>query len=192
MLRGWTVGMAVLGWLASGAAAEEPTEVRRAEPVVVTATRVEESLEQIGASVTVIPEETIREQGYRTVDEALRTVPGLDVQRSGSPGKLTTVQIRGANPSQIQVLIDGIRVKSTTTGDFDFADLPVDQIERIEVVRGPQSTIYGADAIGGVINVITKRGRGAPAGYLDFEGGNYTTFREQAGVSGSTGPWSFT
>jgi len=185
------VSMAVLGWMASGAWAEEPTDVRRAEPVVVTATRIEEPLEQIGASVTVIPAETIRDQGYRTVDEALRDVPGLDVQRSGSPGKTTTVQIRGANPTQIQVLIDGVRVKSTTSGDFDFADLPVDQIERIEVVRGPQSTIYGADAIGGVINIITKRGRGAPSGYLDFEGGNYSTFREQVGASGSAGPWSF-
>jgi len=165
--------------------------VERAEPVVVTATRSETSLEQIGASVTVIPEEVLRAQEYRTVEEALRTVPGLDVQRSGSPGKLTTVRIRGAGPAQIQVLIDGVRVKSATSGDFDFADLTLDDIERIEVVRGPQSTLYGADAIGGVINIITKRGRGPLSVYVDVEAGNYDTFRERAGLSGGSGPWSY-
>ncbi|MGH7318277.1 MAG: TonB-dependent receptor plug domain-containing protein [Candidatus Rokuibacteriota bacterium] len=165
--------------------------MRRAEPVVITATRFEELLEQIGASVTVIPEEVLRAHEYRTVDEALRTVPGLDVQRSGSLGKLTTVRIRGAGAAQIQVLIDGVRVKSATNGDFDFADLPVDDVERIEVVRGPQSTLYGADAIGGVINVITKRGRGKPTGFIDVEAGNYGTFRERAGFSGALGAWNF-
>jgi vitamin B12 transporter len=158
---------------------------------VVTATRDEIPLEQIGASVTIVPEETFEAQQYRTVEEALRAVPGVDVQRSGSLGKVTTVRIRGANAAQIQVLVDGVRVKSTTSGDFDFADLPLDDVQRIEVVRGPQSTIYGADAIGGVINVITRRGRGKPTAWLDFEAGNYETFRERAGVSGELGPWNF-
>jgi len=195
----WVAGLVAGGMTAIGGAWTNPTlalepggDIKRAEPVVVTATRVEEPLEQIGASVTVIPEEAIRVQGYRTVEEALRDVPGLNVTRSGSPGKITTVQIRGANSTQIQVLIDGVRVNSTTTGDFDFADLTVDQIERIEVVRGPQSTIYGADAIGGVINVITKRGQGAPTGYVDFEGGNYATLLGRVGTSGQVGPGSFT
>ncbi len=189
----WSVVAALI--LAVGvemaSAQETRPEVRRAEPVVITATRFEELLEQIGASVTVIPEEVLRAQEYRTVDEALRTVPGLDVQRSGSLGKLTTVRIRGAGAAQIQVLIDGVRVKSATSGDFDFADLPVDAIERIEVVRGPQSTLYGADAIGGVINIITKRGQGKPSAFADVEAGNYDTFRERAGLSGALGPWNF-
>ncbi len=191
--RGLSAVGAVLGLVVGAVAvdAQEAGEVRRAEPVVVTATRSEQPLEPIGASVTVIPEEVLRALDYRTVDDALRTVPGLEVDRSGSPGKITTVQIRGANSSQIQVLIDGVRVKSTTTGDFDFANLTLDDVERIEVVRGPQSTLYGADAIGGVINIITKRGRGAPTGYLDVEGGNYDTYRERAGLSGGVGPWSF-
>jgi vitamin B12 transporter len=167
------------------------TETRRAEPVVVTATRSEEPLEQTGASVTVIPEEAMRAQEYREVEQVLRTVPGVQVETSGSPGKLSTIRIRGANPTQVQVLVDGVRVKSLTSGDFDFADLMLDDVDRIEVLRGPQSTLYGADAIGGVVNVITKRGQGPPSGFLDFEGGNYTTFRERAGVSGSTGPWSY-
>ena len=196
----WVVPM--LLWLGAGSAgaqgagqsapgASPATEVRRAEPVVVTATRSEEPLEQTGASVTVVPEEAMRVQEYRAVEEVLRTIPGIQVQTSGSPGKLSTVRIRGANATQVQVLIDGVRVKSLTSGDFDFADLTLDNIERIEVLRGPQSTLYGADAIGGVIHIITKRGQGPPSGFVDFEAGNYETFRERAGVSGSTGPWSY-
>src|SRR5262245_51129863 len=167
------------------------SEIRRAEPVVVTATRSEEPLEQTGASVTVVPEEAMRVQEYRAVEDVLRTIPGIQVETSGSPGKLSTIQIRGANATQVQVLIDGVRVKSVTSGDFDFADLTLDNIERIEVLRGPQSTLYGADAIGGVIHIITKRGQGPPAAYVDAEAGNYDTYRERAGVSGSEGPWSY-
>jgi vitamin B12 transporter len=196
----WT--LAVLAWLgpvAAGAQGTDPTapgtppagEVKRAEPVVVTATRSEEPAEQTGASVTVVPEEAMRVQEYRAVEQVLRTIPGVQVEISGSPGKLSTIRIRGANATQVQVLIDGVRVKSLTSGDFDFADLTLDDIERIEVLRGPQSTLYGADAIGGVVHVITKRGQGPPSGFVDFEAGNYETFRERAGVSGSTGPWSY-
>jgi vitamin B12 transporter len=196
----WVVPM--LLWLGAGSAsaqgtgqsapgASAATDVRRAEAVVVTATRSEEPLEQTGASVTVVPEGAMRVQEYRAVEEVLRTIPGIQVETSGSPGKLSTVRIRGANATQVQVLIDGVRVKSLTSGDFDFADLTLDNIERIEVLRGPQSTLYGADAIGGVIHVITKRGQGPPSAFVDFEAGNYEIFRERAGVSGSTGPWSY-
>jgi vitamin B12 transporter len=171
--------------------AAAPAEVRRAEPVVVTATRSEQPLEQTGASVTVVSEEEMRVQEYRAVEQVLRTVPGVQVGTSGSPGKLSQIRIRGADPTQVQVLIDGVRVKSLTSGDFDFADLTLDNVERIEVLRGPQSTLYGADAIGGVVNVITKRGQGPPSGFVDFEAGNYSTFRERAGVSGSTGAWNY-
>jgi len=186
----WVVGVVMLGALAVERDAFAQ-EVQRLEPVVVTATRIEEPLERIGASVSVITEEEIEARQYRSVAEALRTVPGLDVQQSGSPGRLTTVRIRGAGAGQIQVLIDGVRVKSTTSGDFDFADLTTDDVERIEVVRGPQSTLYGADAIGGVINIITKKGRGRPSGFAQVEAGNFDTFRERAGVSGAVGPWDF-
>jgi vitamin B12 transporter len=199
--RRWCTAVSVLLCVVGGpAGAQDPApppgpapapEVRRADPVVVTATRSEEPLEQIGASVTVVPEETMQAQEYRTVEDALRAVPGVEIQRSGSLGKLSTVRIRGANPTQVQVLVDGVRVKSTTSGDFDFADLQLDDVERIEVLRGPQSTLYGADAIGGVIHVITKRGRGKPSAFLDVEAGNYETFRERLGAGGSAGPWSF-
>ncbi len=183
-------GQPAAGQPAAGQAASA-TVTTRAEPVVVTATRVEEPLEQIGASVTVIPDDVLEAGQYRLVDEPLRTVPGVEVERSGSPGKVTSVRIRGANPTQVQILVDGVRVKSTTTGEFDFADLALDDVERIEVVRGPQSTLYGADAIGGVVNVITRRGRGAPTAWADVEAGNYDTFRERIGVAGELAPWNF-
>jgi vitamin B12 transporter len=200
--QGMWWGLAVLLCLVSGSAGAQETvqatpgdgpagETRRAEPVVVTAERFEQRLEQTGASVTVVPEEAMQVQEYRRVDEVLRTVPGVQILTSGSPGKLSTIRIRGANPTQVQVLIDGVRVKSATSGDFDFADLTLDDIARVEVLRGPQSTLYGTDAIGGVVNIITKHGQGPPSGFLDLEAGNYETFRERAGVSGSEGPWSY-
>ncbi len=181
----------LLGALLSLPVAVGAQEPRRLEPVVVTATRLETPLERLGAAVTVITEDDLKTYGYESVDEALRRVPGLDVQRSGGPGKTTAIRIRGATPQQVQVLVDGVRVKSPTTGLAELADIPLDQVERIEIVRGPQSTIYGADAIGGVVNIITKRGRGPVSGFVSVEGGNYDTHRERVGLSGARGPFDY-
>ena len=160
-------------------------ELRQTDPVVVTATKLAEPRSQVGATVTVITEEELKTYNYVTVDDALRQVPGLEVQRSGSFGKLSEVRIRGTGTQQIQVLIDGVRVKSPTAGTFDLSDLSPDQISRIEIVRGPQSTLHGPDAIGGVIQIITKRGEGPFSAYASTEAGNYDTLRERAGFSGS-------
>jgi len=170
------------------AAAEEP---KKLDPVVVTATKIETPAEQLGASVSVVTGEDLRTYLYETPADALRNIPGVEIRRSGSLGKTTSISIRGANARQVQVLVDGMRVKSPTLGQADLSDISLDNIERIEVIRGPQSTLYGADAIGGVINIITKRGRGAPSAFIDLEAGNYDTFRERIGVSGALGPWSF-
>jgi vitamin B12 transporter len=91
----------------------------------------------------------------------------------------------------VQIMVDGLRVKSPTLGQFDFADLALDAIDRVEIVRGPQSTLHGADAIGGVINIITKKGAGRPTAFASFEGGSFQTFREQIGGSGALGPFNF-
>src|SRR5205823_3463705 len=104
---------------------------------------------------------------------------------SGSFGKSTSISIRGANPNQVQVLVDGMRVKSPTLGQVDLSDLSPELIERIEVIRGPQSTLYGADAIGGVVNIITRRGKGPVSAWTTQEAGNWDTLRSAAGVSGS-------
>jgi vitamin B12 transporter len=166
-------------------------DTKKIEPVVVTATKIEEPLERLGASVTVIEEAELRTYNYVELGDALRRVPGVEVLTSGSFGKTTSIRIRGANPNQVQVLVDGMRVKSPTLGTAELADITLDQIERIEVVRGPQSTLYGADAIGGVVNIITKRGRGPFSAYASVEGGNYDTHRERAGFSGSAGPLDY-
>ena len=105
--------------------------------------------------------------------DALREVPGLSVARSGPLGATTSVFMRGNNSQSTLVLVDGVRVNQNTLGSFDFTDLSLENVERIEILRGPQSTLWGADAVGGVINIITKRGRGKPSHSLTFEGGSF-------------------
>ncbi len=160
-------------------------ETKTLEPVVVTGTRIETPAEQVGASVTIVEGEVFETRHYATVDDALRSVPGVEIRRSGSLGKTTSVSIRGANANQVQILVDGVRFKSPTLGQGELADVAPDMIERIEVIRGPQSTIYGADAIGGVVHIITKRGSGPPTAYASQEVGNRDTLRSRVGLSGA-------
>ncbi|MEE9154295.1 MAG: TonB-dependent receptor [candidate division NC10 bacterium] len=152
--------------------------------VVVTATRTKTPRSQLTKAVTVITKEDIKERQLLTVEEALREVPSLNVVRQGSIGSQTSVFLRGANSDQTLVLIDGVRIATSTTGGFNFADLTTDNIERIEVVRGPQSTLYGSDAIGGVINIITRKGEGKPRHNVTVEGGRHATFRTKLSSTG--------
>lgn len=161
-------------------------EAKRVDPVVVTATPVATPAEQLGASVSVVDGQDFQTYHYPTVDEALRSVPGVEIRRSGAYGKTSSVTIRGANANQVQVLVDGLRVKSPTLGQVDLSDLSPDLIERIEVIRGAQSTLYGADAIGGVVNIITRRGTGGPIqASVQQEVGNYDTLVSRATVHGA-------
>ena len=177
----WCLVLALTPPLA--AHAQEP---KRVDPVVVTATPVETPSEQLGASVSVVSGEDFQTYHYPTLDEALRNVPGVEIRRSGAYGKTTSVTIRGANANQVQVLVDGLRVKSPTLGQVDLSDISPDLIERIEVIRGAQSTLYGADAIGGVINIITRKGKGGPfQATIQQEVGNYDTLVSRATVSGA-------
>src|SRR4029077_5312495 len=164
---------------------EQQPEQKIVDPVVATATKVATPSEQIGASISVVNGDDFQTYHYPTVDEALRNVPGVEIRRSGSYGKTSSITIRGANPNQVQVLVDGVRVKSPTLGQVDLADIAPESIERIEIIRGPQSTIYGADAIGGVVQIITKRGSGPPTAYASQEVGNYDTYRAKTGISGA-------
>jgi vitamin B12 transporter len=177
----WIVSCLVL---AAGAAAEAQ-ETKKVDPVVITATGVETPKEQLGVAITVVDGQDFQTYHYETVDDALRNVPGVDIRRSGSLGKTTSVSIRGANSNQVQVLVDGVRVKSPTTGQAELSDLSPDLIERIEIIRGPQSTRYGADAIGGVINIITKKGTGPFSASVHQEAGTYDTLRSRAGFAGT-------
>jgi vitamin B12 transporter len=163
------------------------TKEEKTEEVVVTATRIETASREVGSSITVITNQQIDESQNTTVLEVLRTVPSLDVIRSGGPGGQTSVFIRGAQSEHTLVLIDGVEMNDPITPgrSYDFASLATDNIERIEIIRGPQSILYGSDAIGGVINIITKRGKGTPHGFMSAEGGSFNTFTEKAGVSGA-------
>jgi vitamin B12 transporter len=160
-------------------------EQRTSDPVVITANKVATPVSQTGAAITVVTEDDFKTYHYATVGDALRNVPGVEIHRSGSLGKTTSISMRGASANQVQVLIDGVRVKSPTLGQAELADISPDLIERIEVVRGPQSTLYGADAIGGVVNIITKKGRGAPfSATLEEQVGNYGTWVNRVTASG--------
>ncbi len=183
----WIVALVV----AATALAAAAQEVKKLEPVVVTATKTETPAGQLGASVTIVTEDDFKTYHYPTVDEALRQVPGLEIRRSGSFGKTTGITIRGANTKQVQVLVDGVRVKSPTLGEVDLSDISPDMIERIEIIRGPQSTLYGADAIGGVINIITKKGKGPFSGYFSQEAGSYDTYATRSWFSGAWGLFDY-
>ena len=156
--------------------------------MVVTATRTETPESEVASAITVITAEDISAKHLTTAADALRTVPGIDVIRSGGPGQPTAVYLRGANANHTLVLVDGVEMNdpSSTDGSFDFANLQTDNIERIEVVRGAASAAYGSDAMGGVINVITKKGKGAAKFTGTAEGGSYDTWKTTGAVSGST------
>ena len=141
-------------------------------PVVVTATRLPTPESEVASSITVITAEEIQEKQERTLPDALADVPGLNVVQTGGPGGTTSVYIRGTNANQVKVLIDGIDASdpSSPDGTFNFANTLTSDIARIEVLRGPQSGLYGADAIGGVINIITKAGVGAAGPYRHHRG----------------------
>src|SRR6266571_903990 len=154
------------------------------EQVVVSATRFDIPLDQSPASVSVISSEDLEQKQIERVSDALREVPGLSVVQTGTAGQLTSVFTRGLRSEHTQVLLDGVPINQGLQGAFNFADLTTDDIGRIEIVRGPQSTLYGPRALAGVIQIFTKRGEGPPGITLSAEGGSYNTFREWAESDG--------
>jgi len=152
----------------------------------ITANRTETSREEVGSSITVITARQLEEMQKSTVLDALRTVPGLNVVQTGGPGGQTSVFIRGAKSEDALILLDGVEINDPTTPgrSFDFAHLTTANIERIEIIRGPQSTLYGSDAMSGVINIISKTGQGKTGGFLAGEYGSFDSFSGNAGLSG--------
>jgi outer membrane cobalamin receptor len=159
---------ATLAFLPAGAQAQQ-MDVRLDE-VVVTATKSEKETKDVTQSVTVITAEEIKRSGAVTVAEALQTAVGVFITSQGPKGALDTIALRGAQYSQVLVLLDGKRMNSTRDSGVDLSALPVsvDDIERIEIVRGASSSLYGADAVGGVVNIITKK----PEGQVSRIGGS--------------------
>ncbi len=155
--------------------------------VVVSAARIETERQSVGSSISVIKADEILRRGARSVADILKTVPGVDVVRSGPQGGNVAVFMRGANSEHTLVLIDGVEANDpiSPTRVFNFADLPAENIERIEILRGPQSTLYGSDALGGVIAIFTKTGATGDAAIVSVEGGSYDSFVETAELRGA-------
>ncbi len=157
--------------------------------IVVTATKTKANAKTVGSAFTIITSEEIEKKQARTAIDVLRSAPSVDVVQTGGPGGSAAIFIRGAKNEHTLVLVDGIEVNDPTSvgRNFNFAHILASDIERIEIIRGPQSTVYGSDAMGGVINIITKRGKGAPVMSATVEGGSYDTSSATASARGRTG-----
>ncbi len=167
----------------------DPTDSVAPVPTVVTVTARATPLTETSASVTVLTREDIENSHAESAADLLRSAPFLQFSQSGGAGGMATITIRGSKPNYVMVLIDGIPANDITTllgGSFDFSTLPLDNIEQIEIVRGPLSAMYGSDAIGGVINFISKKGGGPSV--LDAAGDLGSFLQRQAKLSGS-GSW---
>ncbi|MET0291474.1 MAG: TonB-dependent receptor [Steroidobacteraceae bacterium] len=184
--RALAPGLAVFASLAVApiAAAESPAD--SVGEVVVVATRSPVAIEKIGSSVTVIDAEELRESQAVVLSDALVRTPGITLSRNGGPGSVTSVRIRGAEADQTLVLIDGVQLNdpSSTGGGFDFGNLLVGDIERVEILRGPQSTLYGSQAIGGVVNIVTRESTDELTTNLSAEAGSRNSSLLEAGVGG--------
>ncbi|NEX19602.1 TonB-dependent vitamin B12 receptor [Thiorhodococcus mannitoliphagus] len=166
--------------LAGAAFAEAP--VTSLEPVVVTATRTPQA--DSLASVTVIDRAEIDRSQARSLPGLLQGLPGITVSRNGGAGQSASIFLRGTNSDHVLVLVDGIKIGSSTAGQTPFEDLPLEEIERIEIVRGPRSSLYGSEAIGGVIQIFTRRGGGALRPRLRVGAGSHGSAEVAAGMSG--------
>ena len=174
-----------IGSAFAGAPATEVAET------VVTATRTPVQAASLTRDVSVITRDDIARAGPTSLPELLSREAGIEFASNGGDGRQSSLFIRGTNSNQSVVLIDGVRVVSATTGATALEQIPLEQIERIEIVRGPVSGLYGADAIGGVVQVFTRKGRGAPAPHLSLAAGNDGTWRVGAGIGGVVGDTSF-
>jgi vitamin B12 transporter len=158
------------------------------DPVVVTGSREARPLSQTTGDIVVIDSETIRNSTADSVEDLLRRYAGLQLARNGGPGQNSGYFIRGASTNGTIVLLDGVRIGSATLGQAEFEALNLGQIDRIEVLRGPASSLYGADGVGGVVQIFTRRGDGAPRFVAGAAIGGYTSRKGDLGVSGAQGP----
>ncbi len=161
----------------------------RLDPVVVTAARIAQPITDVLADVTVIGGEEILRSGVQSLAELLQRQPGVEIVQNGGPGSVSGALLRGANRGQTLVLIDGLRAGSSSSGATTLEAIPLDQIDRIEILRGPASSIYGADAIGGAVQVFTKRPQGSTSFTPNFSAGygTYNTGAVSAGFAGTNG-----
>lgn len=178
------LGAAVLSLALPASALNVPVSADQGEIIVVEGSRLNQTATEMGSSVSVITADELEELGVELALDALATVPGVSVNSNGAFGGVASVRIRGAASAQTLVLIDGVAVNDPTSpaGGFDFARLDTENIARIEVLKGPQSTLWGTDAMGGVVSIITKRPEAGAGGTLFAEYGSFDTFRGGASV----------
>jgi vitamin B12 transporter len=151
---------------------------------VITANRTATSLDTTVAATTVITRAQIEAMQVRSLEDLLRGVDGLHIGNSGGPGKLTSFFVRGAEPEHLLVLVDGVRIGSATAGTAALQNIPVESIDRIEFVRGPRSSLYGSEAVGGVLQIFTRRGGSGLQPEFSVSGGSFDTRQASAAVSG--------
>jgi vitamin B12 transporter len=177
---------AVLASLPAAASAQVSRDTASLPEIVVTATRYPVAPDSVAATVTVLRGEDLRAQGIRFVGEALRQVPGAQVVRGGSYGAATSLFLRGGESDYVKVLVDGVPLNQPG-GTIDFASLTTENVERIEILRGPGSVLYGSDAIAGVVQIVTRDGRGGLELSAAAEGGSFGTAEWQVGALGGSG-----
>ena len=184
---------ALLVTLAAPALAQTsaPAEVEVLPEMVVTANRIAQPLSDLTADMTIVDRETIERAGVAGVADVLARVPGIEMVRNGGPGSSTSVYLRGADSRFTAVYIDGVRIDSQSTGGASWQGIPLAMIDRVEVLRGAAGAVYGSDAIGGVVQIFTKRGEGPAKPFVGIGVGNHGTYTAEAGVSGGTGGWDY-
>ena len=173
---------------ATTALAEETLDLN---DVIVTASRVPQTRESVIADVSVINADEIQRGGQTSLVELLQLQPGIEITTNGGAGKTAGIFMRGTNSGHVVVLVDGMRISSATLGTTTFENLPIAQIEKIEILRGPATSLYGQDAIGGVIQIFTKKGEGKPKFYGSLGYGAYDTKIAEGGVSGQISDTKF-
>ncbi|MBK1688556.1 TonB-dependent receptor domain-containing protein [Rubrivivax gelatinosus] len=157
------------------------------DPIVITASRLEERLSQTLGDVSLVERSTIERSGASNVADLLARLPGIEIARNGGPGTSTSVYVRGGETRHTAVYVDGVRVDSQSTGGAPWEQIPLERIERIEVLRGPAAAVYGSDAVGGVVQLFTRRGQGALRTRGGLGWGSRGTRQADAGLSGATG-----
>ena len=173
------------GWVQS-ADAQQAAPMTALEQVVISGSRTEATLADTGSAVSIMTGAELEQRQIRLVSDALRAVPGVAVSRQGPVGAVTQVRIRGAEANHTVVLIDGVKINDPFTSEVDFAHLLSAQIDRIEILRGPQSVLYGSEAIGGVISIFTKRGAPGVQADVSTEGGSFSSVDGSAAIRGAT------
>jgi vitamin B12 transporter len=161
------------------------------DPVVVTAARYEQPLSRVLTSTSVITREQIERSQAPTLVDLLQGEAGVEIARNGGPGTLASIFLRGQNSTNLAIFIDGVRVQADNIGFIRLVDIPIDQIERIEILRGNAGALYGEAAVGGVINIFTRSGTGKPGGYGSVSYGSRNTSDVSVGYSGGTGKSRF-